>query len=236
MKLCLATAAVLAVALAHPVSAQDTGAAEFAATTLSLSADAQVQAVPDLANVQVGVRAQAPTASSAMSEQRRRMAAVFDALKAQGVADRDIQTSELSLEAQYADDGRAPRRLTGYQASNTVIVRLHDSSARVGLVVDALVASGANEIDGVGFELADPTAAQDDARRLALRALQAKADLYAQATGYHIRRLVRLSEGGGVQPRPMAMPMMALRRVSSPVAAGELTVEVSVSGVYELSR
>jgi uncharacterized protein len=233
MKGLMLAGALLAVAGPPAVHAEES-AAEFAATTLDLSAEGRAEATPDLATIQVGVHAEAPTASSALADQRRRMAAVIATLKAQGLADRDIQTSELSLSPQYQDDGKSPRRLTSYQASNSVAVRVRDI-ARTGGVVDALVASGANEIDGVGFGLSDPSAAEDEARRAALKALQAKADLYATASGYRIRRLVRLSEGGGYQPAaPMAM--MAMRRVATPVAPGALSVQVSVSGVYELAR
>jgi uncharacterized protein len=224
-------------ALSGPLAAEaQESAAEFAATTLDLSAEGRAEVTPDLATIQVGVHAEAPTASAALADQRRRMTAVIATLKAQGLADRDIQTSDLNLSPQYQDDGKSPRRLTGYQASNSVSVRVRDI-ARTGGVVDALVASGANEIDGVGFGLSDPSAAEDEARRAALKALAAKAELYATASGYHIRRLVRLSEGGGYQPTaPRALMVTALRKSATPVAAGALTVEISVSAVYELTR
>ncbi|WP_158916486.1 SIMPL domain-containing protein [Caulobacter sp. S45] len=232
-----ALALVLAVGTAPMARAQDEQAAEFRATTLSLSAEGEVRTAPDLAVIGLGVRTEGATAAEALARNATRMTATVAALKAQGVAPADIQTSNLSLDPQYFDDGKAPRRLTGYQASNTVSVRLRDMG-RVGPVVDALVAAGANQIDSIGFQLAEPHAAEDAARREALKALQAKADLYAQATGYRIQRLVRLSEGGGgYQPRIMAAPMaFAARKVATPVEAGELTVGVSVSGLYELSR
>ena len=225
--LCLAPAAALA---------QDSGpSAEFHATILDLSAEGQVQTAPDLAVLQLGVQTTGPTAASAFSRNRDQMTATVQALKAQGVADRDIQTAGLSLDAQYVDDGKSPRRLTGYQASNSVSVRLHDLN-RVGAVVDALVAAGANHVDGIGFALADPKAAQDQARLSAVKALTAKADLYAQAMGYKVARLVRLSEGGGFSPRPV-MAMAAMSRFkATPVEPGELTVTADVSAVFELVR
>ncbi len=228
----LAIAAAVWISGALSARAED-GAAVFAATTLDLSADGRAEVAPDLATIQVGVHAEAPTASAALAKQRAEMNTVFATLRAQGLADRDIQTSELSLSPQYVDDAKSPRRLGSYQASNGVTVRLRDI-ARVGGVVDALVAAGANEIDGIGFGLSDPGAAEDVARRAALKALQAKADLYAAATGYRIRRLVRLSESGGLQPQPMGI--MAMRRMATPVAAGALTVQVGVTAEYELVR
>jgi hypothetical protein len=224
-------------AAAPPALAQDEGAAEFRATTLSLSADGEVRVRPDLAVINLGVRTEGQTAAEALSRNRDRMSATVAALRAQGVAEADIQTSNLNLDPQYFDDGKSPRRLTGYQASNTVSVRLHDMM-RVGPVVDALVAAGANQIDNISFQLSDSRPAEDAARREALKALQGKADLYAQATGYRLQRLVRLSEGGGgFQPRMMAAEVVAFgARKATPVEPGELTVRISVSGVYELAR
>ncbi len=214
----------------------DFGAAAFHASTLSLSADGEVQVRPDLATVNVGVGSDAATAAEALARNRSRMTSVVAALHEQGVAEADIQTSDLNLEAQYVDDGKSPRRLSGYHASNALTVRLHDLT-RAGPVLDALVAAGADQVNGVGFALADPQAAEDQARRLAVKALQAKAELYAQATGYRIQRLVRLSEGGDAPQAPMmARFMVAAKRASTPVEAGELTVRAQVSAEYELTR
>ena len=230
----LAVAAMAAwVSGALPTWAED-GPAVFAAThARAFGGSARTDAVPDLATIQVGVHAEAPTASAALAQQRGEMNAVFASLRTQGLTYSDIQTSELSLSPHYVDEAKSPRRLGSYQASNGVTVRVREIG-RVGGVVDALVAAGANEIDGIGFGLSDPGAAEDAARRAALKALQAKADLYAAATGYRIRRLVRLSESGGFQPQPMGI--MAIRRLATPVAEGALTVQVSVTAEYELMR
>ena len=227
------TPAIGAQAQDQPGSGQEQA---FRTTTLELAADGRVEVAPDLATVRAGVRADGPTASAALDGQRRRMSDLIAALRAIAIPDRDLQTTELALEPQYVDDGKSPRRLSGYTASNTLSVRLHGRDARIGPVVDALVAAGADRIEDIGFGLDDPTAAQDAARRLAAAALQSRAELYAQATGYHVRRLVRLSEGDTAAPQPMAMPMMAVRRMATPVAPGELTVQVGLSAVYELAR
>jgi uncharacterized protein YggE len=218
-----------------PALAQDSSAAaEFHATTITLSAQGQVTATPDLAVIRLGVQSDGATAAIALARNRDRMNATFAALKGQGVADRDIQTSELSIDGQYVNDGKSPARLTSYHVGDTVTVRLHDLP-KVGGVVDALVAAGANQVDGVSFALADPAAQQDQARLLAVKALQAKADLYARAMGYKVSRLVHLSEGGGGGPMPMAMMRTASFK-ATPIAPGELTVSVEVSAEFELAR
>jgi hypothetical protein len=104
--------------------------------------------------------------------------------------------------------------------------------------VDATVAAGANQINGISFGLRDPTAAENAARQLAVRALQAKVELYGHATGYHASRLVSLSEGGAYSPSP-PMPLMAMARMkadTTPISAGELKVRIDVTGLYELTR
>jgi uncharacterized protein YggE len=222
---------------AQETLAQDAGAAvEFRATTLNISARGQVQATPDLAVIRLGVQTDGATAAVALSANREKMNATIDALRAQGVMDRDIQTSGLSLDAHYSDDGKSPRRLTGYEAADTVTVRLHDLS-RVGAVVDALVSAGANKVEGISFALSDPKAAEDQARRLAVQALTAKADLYAKATGYKVSRLVHLSETGGYSPAMMSEVIVTGSRLKpTPIEPGELTVSVGVSAQFELAR
>ena len=226
----LATTAVSAPALAQ------TADPAFAATTLNLTADGEVKAAPDQATITLGVQEKAATAAQAMAADAAQMTKVMAALRRAGLGDRDIQTSNISLSAQYDYEQNQPPRLTGYLASNDVTITVNDLK-HLGPTLDAVVAAGANQINGVSFGLKDPLAAEDVARRAAVTALRAKADLYAQATGYHVSRLVNLSEGGGYSPGPVrVMAMAKAPGASTPVSAGELTVRISVSGLYELAR
>lgn len=212
--------------------------AMFRATTLNISTFGEVRAAPDQASISLGVQTLAPTAAEAMSQNANQMTRVIAALKRQGIDAKDIQTSGLNLSAQYAYEQNKPPRLTGYQASNQVAVTVRDLK-RLGPALDAVVASGANQINGVSFGLANPQAAEDEARVKAVQALQAKAQLYAGATGYKLSRLVNLSEGGGYsppQPRPMLAMAFKAEASSTPVEAGELSVRVDVSGLYELTK
>ncbi len=208
----------------------------FDATTLSLSAHGETKIVPDEATITLGVQTTAPAAAEAMARNAEQMTEVTAALRRAGVADKDIQTSNLSLNAQYVYVANEPAKLTGYQASNAVRITVEDL-ARLGPAVDAVTAAGANQIDGISFGLKDPTAAEDQARLAAVKALRAKADLYAGATGYHVGRLVSLSEGGGYVPGPVQpMAMVRMAAAKTPVEAGELTVGIDVTGLYELAR
>lgn len=204
---------------------------------LSLSAFGEVKVAPDMASITTGVSTEALTAAEAMRLNREKMSAVVAALRRQGVEQKDIQTSGLNLSPQYTYRDNQPPVLRGYQASNQVSVTVYQLD-RLGAVVDAVVASGANQINGVSFGIRDPQAAEDNARREAVRRLRAKADLYAQATGMRIAGLKSLSEGGGYSPPQPMFRAMAANVVadSTPVEPGELTVRIDIQGVYELAN
>lgn len=212
----------------------------FRATTLNLAAYGEVRVAPDMASITLGVMTEAATAQDAMTQNATRMTAMVAALRRQGIADKDIQTSNLNLNPQYRYVENQPPQLTGYQASNTVTIRVLDLK-RLGEAIDAVVGAGANQIQGISFGLQNPQAAEDAARQKAVQALTAKANLYAAATGLRVQRLVTLSEGGGYSPPPpMPMPMMArafkAEDASTPVSGGELAVRIDITGLYELAR
>jgi uncharacterized protein YggE len=224
-------------ALAQTAPEGGASAAAFRATTLRLTAEGETKIVPDMATISLGVSNEAATAGSALQENAQEMAKVVAALRAAGIAERDIRTSQLSVNPQYAYKPNEPAQLTGYRAANQVTVTVRDLT-RLGPTVDACVRAGANTVHGISFGLIDPSAAEDQARLAAVKALQAKAELYATATGYHVLRLVSLSEGGGGALPPLPVPMAAVRmdKASSPVSPGEETVRIEVDGVFELAR
>lgn len=229
-------AAPQALAQAAPPAAESM----FRATTLNLAAYGETEIAPDMATISLGVMTEGDTAQAAMQANAQRMNAVLAALKRGGIAERDIQTSNLNLSPRYQYVENLPPKLIGYQASNQVTVRVRDLK-RLGQAVDATVNAGANQVHGISFGLDDPTAAENAARERAVKALAAKAELYARATGHRVVRLVTLSEGGGSYPVPPPMPMaqMASFRKESAdtsVSPGELKVRVDVTGLYELGR
>lgn len=244
MKTILMAGVAVALALgpvAAPAWAQTPATADslFRATTLNLSAYGETKVQPDMATISLGVTTEGATAAQAMSANTQRMNQVLSALKAGGIAARDIQTSNLNLQPKYVYAQNEAPKLTGYQATNDVTIAVRDL-ARLGPAVDASVNAGANQVNGISFGLADPRPAEDAARLEAVKALGAKADLYAKAAGYRLLRLVSLSEGGGYAPAP-PMPAMQAFAKSAAMAApriepGELKVRVDVSGLYELAR
>lgn len=203
---------------------------------LDIVAEGEVSRAPDLVTIGAGVVTQAATAADAMRDNARRMAATVAALRKAGVADRDIQSSAIALNPQYRYGDNVPPTITGYQASNQVTVRFRDI-ARAGAILDALVAAGANQINGPSFALDKPAAALDEARRAAIAIARARAELYARAAGLKVRRIVSISEGGGSAMPPPPMPrMMAMQAKAedTPVQAGEQTLSVTVSVSFEL--
>lgn len=203
-------------------------------TRLDVVAEGRVTRVPDVARVNAGVVTQASTASAALQGNAERMARVVAALRRAGVAERDIQTSQISLQPEYRyAEGQAPQ-LTGYQATNSVAVRFRDLR-NAGRILDALVAAGANQIGGPTLEIDRPEAALDEARVAAIRHARARADLYARAIGKRVGRILLISEGGGGY-RPQPVPAGAMARLQADGAAveiapgeQELTVQVQVS-------
>lgn len=203
------------------------------ATVLEVSATGRVTRVPDVASLRAGVVTQAPTAAAALSENAQRMERVVAALRSAGIATRDIATSNVGLSPQYRYADNQPPAITGYQASNTVSVKFRDI-AKSGAALDALVKAGANQIDGPQMSIDQPDAALDAARADAVKQARARAELYAQAAGMRVERIVSISEEGenrGDSPRP---PVMYARNAmaaeaSTPVLAGETEVSATVA-------
>jgi uncharacterized protein len=237
-----AIAALLLAASAVPLAASAQTASERPAmhgiegAVLSVSAEGRVESAPDMATVSLGVVTEGATASAAMTENARRMNALTQALRRAGVAERDIQTSNLSVNPQYVYVENQPPRLSGYQANNTVSARVR-ALANVGRVIDGAVGAGGNTVNGISFSHADPDAQLNAARRNAAAAARARADLYAQAFGLRIHRIIAISEGGGYQP-PIPMPMYARMAAAeaapTPVSPGEISTSVNLSVTFEL--
>lgn len=206
-------------------------------TRLDVSATGEVTRVPDLAIISAGVQTLQPTATAAIEENAARMERVRAALKRAGIEDRDIQTSSINLNPEYQYDQNRPPRLTGYRATNTVNVKFRDLK-RTGAILDALVAEGANQINGPNLTIDKPEAALDEARTKAIANGRARADLYARALGMRVVRLISVSEGGGYNvPPPMPMVAQMAERsadASSKIDPGTQQLQVNVSMSFEL--
>ena len=206
-------------------------------TLLSVAAQAEARRAPDIATVSAGVVTQAADANAALRQNAEQMAKVVAAIRAAGVADRDVQTAGVNLNPQYRYAENQPPAITGYQASNTVNVTVRDL-ARLGRILDALVATGANQVNGPSFDIDRKEPVLDEARRAALDRARARADMYAQALGLRVRRIVSIDEAGGGFPRPIPMMAMAkaARDEATPISPGENVLSVSLNVVFELGK
>jgi len=225
---------------AFPAMAQDPVAIArpVAGTRLDVSATGSVSRVPDLAIISAGVMTRAATASAAIADNATRMARVRAALKRAGIADRDIQTSSISLNPDYRYENNQPPVLAGYQASNNVSIRFRDIRS-TGKILDALVAEGANQINGPSLTIDKPEAAYDEARTKALAAGRARADLYARSLGMRVVRLLSVSEGGHYPRPPIPMPERGMavsgaQMAKTDIDPGVQDLEITLAMTFEL--
>lgn len=204
-------------------------------TLLTVNADGSSEARPDMATINLGVTTEGQTAAAALAENARRMTALTAALRRAGVAERDIQTSNVSVypQQQYVE-GQQPR-ITGYQANNSVTAKVRRID-NTGRVIDAAVAAGGNTVNGVSFSHSDPDAQLDVARRDAIAEARRRAELYANALGMRVNRIVSVSEGGGYAPPiPVAYErLQAADAAATPISPGEIETRVSVNVTFEL--
>lgn len=206
-------------------------------TTITLNGHGAVDREPDMATVNVGVNVEADTAVAAMNQQAERMNDVFAAVRAAGIADRDMQTSNLSLNPVYdysRDDSRP--RLRGYNASNQITINVRDLD-KLGEALDAIVKAGSNQINSVQFSVDDPSDATDEARVSAITDARRKADLYAKAAGYRVARIVSISENSYSQPpMPVMARMEAVEQSATPIARGQVSLTADVNVTFELVK
>jgi len=213
-------------------------------TLLTLTAKGKVSRKPDLAIFTAGVTTTGKTAGEALGTNAAAMNRVIRALKVSGIAEKDIQTSNLNLNPAYGNrqqstgtlEDQAPP-IIGYRASNNVTVKQRDLG-EFGKVIDTLVSAGANQVSGPSFKMVDPGEALDDARRDAITKARQRAELYARTARLSVRRIVSISETGSYAPGPRGMyaRSMAMEVAeSTPVSAGEVEMQANVTVTFELA-
>lgn len=233
-------ALALGVAVCAPAAAQQSADINqsITGTRLDVSVTGEVTRVPDLAIINAGVVTRSPNAAAAIQDNAQRMDQVIAALRRAGIADRDIQTSSINLNAEYKYPENQPPQLTGYTATNQLTIKFHEIR-NSGKILDALVAQGVNQISGPSLTLQHPEEALDEARAKAIAIGRARAELYARSLGMHVVRVVSVSENGGYEPpppRPLMAPAIVLTgvRASTPIESGEQQLQVTLLIVFEL--
>ena len=226
-----AVVSIAMIACAAPLAVH--GQAADSPPLISVTGQASIAVVPDHAQLRAGVTSQGASAREASETNGRAMAAVMEALKVSGIAERDIQTSRLSLQPISEQDRVGPARITGFRASNQVNVTVH-AIDKLSELIDRLVTAGANEIGGIEFRVSSPSQALDEARLKAIADARRKAEIYAQAAGVTLGKPVSISEGGAI-PLPVTRSDMTAA-LATIVAPGERTLTVSVNVSFEFLR
>ena len=203
--------------------------------TVSLAAAGSVRTAPDKVDISTGVTSQAPSAKDALAKNSAAMSQVIDALKAEGLDPKDIQTTNFSVQPVYEErkEGRAPA-IIAYRVTNSMRITIHDT-AKLGGILDKVVTLGANDVGAIEFGVAEPEALKDEARKQAVAEASANAKLYAEAAGGTLGKVLSIAEDEGMvvtryaSPAPMDMAAKAV-----PIQAGTATVEVRVRMTFEL--
>jgi uncharacterized protein len=199
----------------------------------------RVRIKPDLATIRLGVRTQAMTAQQAQDDNAQKMQTVISALKGLGLADKDLQTSAITLRAVYENENNpnptAQNRIVAYEAVNMVTARITDLS-KVGPVVDEAIKSGANAAEGIQFGLQDDGAQRKEALTKAVQDAQSKADAIAKAMGRALTAAESATEESISYPQ-MAMDSYAMGKgmaasAAMPVEVGEMEISAQVRVVY----
>ena len=226
---------VMMMMMAGPTWAQSNGDSE---SVLAVHGSAEVRVTPDLAVVRLGIVEQAPTAQEAQQAVNNIANGIVEEIRAAGIDESDVQTARLTLSPLYSRSRNAAETpsIVAYRAMNTVSVRVRELD-RIGEVIDAGLGAGANQLEGVTFQLQDDLSARQAALRAAVREAQQKAEAIAGALGVRIESILSVNEGAVAIARPMMEMSRALAAQEgspTPVSPGEVSVSASVSVRYRI--
>jgi len=245
MRRLLSVLIVVAAAAALPGASAAQNNREAEQRLLTLSGEGIVTASPDMATITLGVVTEEERARAALSANTASMTGIIDALKAEGLESRDLQTSGFSVEAIYSQpppnyDHSKPfyPQILGYRVRNNLTVRIRELE-RVGAILDAVITLGANSVSGPNFTVENPQPLEDEARRIAMSDALRKGALYAEAGGVALGPVSRIEESFMRPPQPMqeaAMMRMAVSDSAVPIEGGELTFQAQVSVSWQLAE
>jgi len=200
--------------------------------------EGSVSVSPDHAQITSGVTTRAKTAKEAVDANSKLMAAVIAALLESGIAQNDIQTARFSLQPVYAPPAPGTEsKLSGYSVSNQVSVKLRQL-AKVGEILDRLVAAGATDVGSIAFLVSDSAKALDQAREAALADARRKAELFARASGVSLGRVAWITEDSEYASFAPTVKLRASAAAAAPVpiAGGEDTLRARITVGFDINR
>lgn len=204
--------------------------------TVTVSATGNVSATPDEATVNTGVTSEAKTAREALSKNSEAMKRVVAQLKTASIEPKDIQTSQFSIEPVQVYKEGAPPLITGYRAHNMVAVKVRNLD-KLGEVLDQLVTVGANQMNGISFDVSKAETLKDEARKEAMANALRRAKLYAQAAGAEVGEIVQIAEDVAFAQPPQPMfrsAKAAMAADAAPVERGSIDLEARVTATWKL--
>lgn len=209
------------------------------ARRLTVTGQGDVKAQPDQAEITLGVVTEDPASKAAAAANAAAAQKIQSAVLGLGIAKRDIQTTNYSVQPIYTPEQTGPNgtprptAITSYRVTNQVRITVRDLS-RLGEIIDAATAAGSNSVDNIAFGMQDPTVLERQALRKAVANARDKADQIAAAAGVRIVGIYELNEGGIQRPYPMAFSRAA-ESAPTPINPGETTVTATVTIVYEMN-
>jgi len=222
---------------AGPIPFSITNVTSNKSEAFTVTGEGKVSVKPDIATVNVGVQAQGTTVEEVQNNLNKDSNAVTMAIKAMGIDEKDIKTSNYNLSPTY-DYSSSRQQITGYQASSNVTIKVRKIDTANG-VVDAATKAGANTVGGISFDVDDKTKAENEARKLAVADAKAKAELAAQTTGFTLGKIINYQESTN---NNRMMPMYAKTEMAMDAGAGAPTqlsvgstdIELTVTLSYEV--
>jgi uncharacterized protein YggE len=195
----------------------------------------KVSARPDMAQIQVGVITEAPSAAKALKDNNDAMAKLFAVVDGRGIDRKDVQTSSFSVVPQYkrGQHGEQLPEIVGYRVSNAVRVKVRKLDT-LGSVLDEVVQQGVNQVQGISFSVAEPTPLLDEARRKAMADARRKAELYAKEAGVEVGGVLLIQEQTPHLPGPLVLGLARAEAVSVPIAEGELDIGATITVTYAI--
>ncbi len=208
--------------------------------SITVTGEGKISSSPDIAELTFGMQTgRKVTSKDAIASLRASMTAIIDAVKDQGVAEKDIKTEQFYLNPVY-DWSTSTQTLRGYEASEMLRVTVRDLD-KVGDVLGAATSAGANSANGIQFTIDKPEKLQEEAREEAIAQAKERARVIANQLGMSLGKVVSFSEGGGYYP-PVYMrgyaaedkAMDAVTNQAVPVQPGEQEIRTTVTITYEL--
>ena len=226
---------VLALAIVALATAPATAQEAPQTPTLTAEGAGVVTAAPDIVIVTIGVTTRGARPAEALAANSADMRAVIDAVTAAGVAERDVATSGFSISPVYGAQRpgvETPAPIVAYEVTNQLTVRIRDLAAS-GAILDRVVAAGANQINGIRFDIAEPQPLEDEALRLAIADAKRKADLMAAAAGVRLVRVLSVSAYGAAQPAVYERAAFSI--ASTPIVGGERSITATATLLFEIA-